>query len=199
MRQVTVKCQSDGQAAVIAWCMEHSPNKDGIYQQDVPEKQGFFVHNTKSGQTYPVAKTGSDYTDFLYWTFSGRPPGVGESDSEDFEEPRWRSAAFAAVWGRMPKAQVAFKGRRAVTSTTTVDGIYITAVGPSSTPGITTVAETGLPASSIDSLCTSSSFIPITALGIERDGLRNGWLAFAASMANETDSCAGVYVTRTVK
>ena len=102
----------------------------------------------------------------------------------------------------MPKAQVAFKGRRAVTSTTTVDGIYITAVGPLSTPGISTVAETGWDATKIDPSCTATAVIPITALGIERDGLRNGWLAFAASMANEEAkeaSCAGVYVTRTVK
>lgn len=200
MRNVTVTCPQDGQAALIQYCKDHAETPQWTTTVQVPSKQGFFVHNAQTGQTYPVAKTGSVYTDFVYWTFSGRPPGVGdESDSEDFEEPRWRSAAFAAVWGQMPKAQVAFKGRRAVTSTTTVDGIYITAVRPSSTPGISTVAETGWDASRIDPSCTAASVIPITALGIERDGLRNGWLAFAASMANEDASCAGVYVTRTVK
>lgn len=198
MRKVTVVCPEDGQAAVIAWCMEKSPNGDGIYQQDVPEKQGFFVHNAQTGQTYPVAKTGSVYTDFLYWTFSGRPPGVGESDadSEDFEEPRWRSAAFAAVSGSMPRAQVAFKGRKA--DSPTIDGIYFTVVGPSLTPVIRTVAETG-PSSDGGVIDDNAAGMPITALGIERDGLRNGWLAFSASMANSLNSWAGVYVTRTVK
>jgi hypothetical protein len=195
MRNVTVTCPQDGQAAVIQYCKDHAETPQWTYTVKVPNKQGFFVHNAQTGKTYVVAKTGADYTDFVYWTYSGRPPGVGDSDSEDFEPPRWRSAAFAAVSGKTPNAQVAFKGRSAGGA----DGIYITAVGPSSTPGITTVAETGWDATKIDPLCTASPGILITALGIERDGLRNGWLAFAASMANETDSCAGVYVTRTVK
>jgi hypothetical protein len=41
--------------------------------------------------------------------------------------------------------------------------------------------------------------IPVTAIGIERDGLRNGWLAIAASMANADSSWAGVYLTRTAR
>jgi len=196
MRKVTVVCPTHGQAAVIAWCMEKSPKGDGIYQQDVPEEQGFFVHNARTGKTYIVAKTGGVYADFLYWTFSGRPPGVGDSDSEDFEEPRWRSAAFAAVSGNTPRAQVAFKGRK--TGSPTIDGIYITLVGPSLTPEIRTVAETG-PSSGGGMIDDYAAGMPITALAIERDGLRNGWLAFSASMGSEVASWAGVYVTRTLK
>ena len=196
MRKVTVVCPQDGQADVIAWCMEKSPRGDGVYEQDVPEKQGFFVHNAQTGRTYAVAKTGDVYSDFLYWTFSGRPPGVGDSDSEDFEEPRWRSAAFAGVSGLMPRAQVAFKGRKA--GSPTIDGIYLTVVGPALTPEIRTVAETG-PTSDGGMIDDRAAGMQITALGIERDGLRNGWLAFSASMANALNSWAGVYVTRTVK
>ena len=39
----------------------------------------------------------------------------------------------------------------------------------------------------------------VTSVGIERDGLRNGWLAVAASMGDEENSWAGVYLTRTGK
>jgi hypothetical protein len=39
----------------------------------------------------------------------------------------------------------------------------------------------------------------VTAIGIERDGLRNGWMAISASMldAASGESWAGVYVART--
>lgn len=196
-QEVSLQCPEHGQAAVVAFCKEKYPTGHTVR---IPKRQGFFVHNAKTGQTYPVAKTGDVYSDFLYWTFSGRPPGVGESesDSEDFEEPRWRSAAFAAVSGSMPRAQVAFKGRRA--GSPTVDGIYLTVVGPSLTPVIRTVAETG-PSSDGGMIDDYAAGMQITALGIERDGLRNGWLAFSASMAvpGTEAGWAGVYVTRTVK
>lgn len=38
--------------------------------------------------------------------------------------------------------------------------------------------------------------LPITALAIERDGFRDGWLAISLSMANEEASWAGVYLTK---
>jgi hypothetical protein len=43
--------------------------------------------------------------------------------------------------------------------------------------------------------------VRVTSVGIERDGLRNRWLAVAASMldAVTSESWAGVYVTRTGK
>jgi hypothetical protein len=190
---VTLQCPEHGQAAVIEFCKQQHPNG---YPVQIPKQQGFFVHNAQTGQTYAVAKTGNVYSDFLYWTFSGRPPGVGESEAEDFEEPRWRSAAFAAVSGSTPRAQVAFKGRKV--GSPAIDGIYITMVGPAVTPVIRTVAETG-PSSDGGMIDPSAAAMPITTLGIERDGLRNGWLAFSASMANSLNSWAGVYVTRTVK
>ncbi len=37
--------------------------------------------------------------------------------------------------------------------------------------------------------------LPVTALGIERDGFRNGWLAISSSMTNGETSMAGIYVT----
>ena len=196
MRPVEVKCPADGQKDVVAYCQANAPGPNFSYMQQVPVKQGFFVHDSLLSRTYTVVKTGDVYSDFLYWTFSGRPPGVGDSDSEDFEPPRWRSAAFAASWGGLVRAQVAFKGRKV--GTPIVDGIYMTVVGPTGTPVIKTVAETGAITNG-GMIDPRAEGIPITALGIERDGLRNGWLAFAASMANELTSWAGVYVTRTLK
>lgn len=189
-RSIILKCPKDGQKDVTAFCNLSHPNG---YEVAIPINQGFFVHDAQTRKTYPAVKTGGEYLDFQYWVFSGRPPGVGhsDSDSEDFEEPRWRSAAFAATHGQGGKAQVAFKGR----TQTMIDGIYLTQV-PSSPSVIRTVVETGMAGDMIDPMAAG---MPVIALGIERDGLRNGWLAIAASMANENTGWAGVYVTRTVK
>ena len=112
-------------------------------------------------------------------------------ESEDFEEPRWRSAAFVTAFGPLGKPQVAFKGRKV--GDTVTDGIYLTAATTPAT-AIRTVVETGMDGSVIDPRAVG---VPITTVGIERDGLRNGWLAIAASMANDLTNWAGVYLTRT--
>lgn len=197
-RTVTLYCPTDGQQAVIAYCNAQYPNG---YSVQIPVHQGFFVHDLKTGSTFPVAKTGTDYLDFMYWTFSGRPPGVGDSESEDFEPPRWRASAFASGFADKPHAgQVAFKARR--TGATAVDGIYLANVsttGKTPTSTITTVVETGMPGQSVDPAAPAGS--QVITLGIERDGLRNGWLAIAAGMLDATTSegWAGVYVARTHK
>ena len=69
---VTLKCAEDGQKEVIAFCVAKYP--EGL-PMAVPTNQGFFVYDALSRVTYAVAKTGAVYKDFLYWTFSGRPPG----------------------------------------------------------------------------------------------------------------------------
>jgi hypothetical protein len=189
-RDVTLNCPSDGQSAVIAFCKEKYPSG---YTVQVPTNQGFFVHDTETRKTHAVVKTGTEYLDFLYWTFSGRPPGVGDSDSEDFEDPRWRSASFVATYKMRDDAQVAFKGRKLSLN----DGIYLTSTPtPATKRVIRTLVETGMDGSTID---PQASGIPIISVGLERDGLRNGWLAIAASMANASTGWAGVYVARTVK
>jgi hypothetical protein len=189
-REVTLYCPKDGQKDVIEFCNLKYPSG---HQVAIPVNQGFFVHDAQTHRTYPAVKTGSEYLDFQYWVYSGRPPGVGhsDSDSEDFEEPRWRSSAFASTHGQGGKAQVAFKGRKQ----TMVDGIYLTQV-PSSPSVIRTLVETGMDGAMLD---PSAAGMPVMTVGIERDGLRNGWLAIAASMANAETGWAGVYVTRTGK
>lgn len=185
---ITLNCPKDGQKEVIDFCVSKYPT--GL-PMAVATNQGFFVHDALFRITYAVAKTGAVYKDFLYWTFSGRPPGVGDSDSEDFEEPRWRSAAFVSAFGPLGKPQVAFKGRKV--GDTVTDGIYLTAATTPAT-AIRTVVETGMDGSVLD---PAAAGVPVTTVGLERDGLRNGWLAIAASMANEAKNWAGVYLTRT--
>jgi hypothetical protein len=83
---------------------------------------------------------------------------------------------------------VAFKGRKQ----TMIDGIYLTQV-PSSPPVIRTVAETGMDGAMLDPMAAG---VPVIAVGIERDGLRNGRLAIAARCERRP---VMAYVTRTVK
>jgi hypothetical protein len=194
VRQVTLYCPVEGQ--LIAYCNTLYPNGR---LTEIPVNQGFFVHDLKTQATYPVVKTGSEYLDFLYWVFSGRAPDVGggeaEGDGEDFHPPRWRSAAFIASYGEKKAAQVAFKGRKQ--SIPPIDGIYLTEVPASGTPVIGTVVQTGSRAQGIDPMAPYGA--KVTTVGIEREGLRAGWLALAVGMLDPvtSESWAGVYVTRT--
>lgn len=192
-RSITLICPEDGQADLIAYCKDTYP--DG-YVVQIPVNQGFFVHDTQTHQTHAAVKTGTTYLDFLYWVFSGRPPGVGEPDADDPEPPRWRSAAFIASHrkGQEGSAQVAFKGRG--TGTPAVDGIYLT-VSPSAKPKVVTLVDSLTPATALDSAAPAGAMV--TTVGIERDGLRNGWLAISASMLDAItgEAWAGIYVTRT--
>ena len=187
-RSVTLACPQDGQVAVVEFCNATYPTG---YAVEIPVNQGFFVHDAQTRKTYPVVKTGLEYLDFLYWTFSGRPPGVGESDAEDFEAPRWRSAAFVATHSLPSKPQVAFKARKH----SLIDGIYFT-LPAAQTPVVTKVIETGMDGSTLDA---QAAGIPVISVGLERDGLRNGWMAITASMANAETGWAGVYLTRTAR
>jgi hypothetical protein len=193
-RAVTLSCPVDGQKDVIAYCNTQYPA--GFVVQ-VPVKQGFFLHDLKSARTYPVVKTGAQFDDFLYWTFSGRPPGVGDAEAEDFEPPRWRSAAFSATYGDSKNVLYAFKARNAGSG---INGIYLSrmardkALGMSS--AISPVVEAGMRAQSIDPQAPYGALV--TAIGIERDGLRDKWFAVAVSMLDPvtSESWAGVYLTQ---
>ena len=76
-----------------------------------------------------------------------------------------------------------------------IDGIYLTVAGEQ--PAVVrTVVDTQTGGAQLDPLAPGGS--RIVALGIERDGLRNGWLTLNASMLDETtgEAWAGVYLTR---
>jgi hypothetical protein len=195
-RTVTLTCPADGQAAVIATCLAQHPG--GVTTVEVPAAQGFLVHDTTLGSTHVLAKTGTAFADFVYWTFSGRPPGVGESEAEDGEPPRWRSSAFVAVDGQGSSVQAVFKARQDATgSAAATDGLHqVTVSAQGAVPETVVLVKTGDAAQSVDPAAPAGA--SITALGLERDGLRGGWLAIAASMLDPvtSEAWAGVYARR---
>ena len=105
-RTVTLTCGSEGNAAVIAACIAQSDGGSGTTTREVPPHPGIFVKDVVTGELTLVAETGDAYQDFLFWTFSGRPPGTDGGEEEDEgEPPRWRASAFIA----QDAGRVAFK------------------------------------------------------------------------------------------
>ena len=193
----TLFCPVDGQAAVIAACLEQYP---AGYAVNIPANQGIFVVDATSGDIYTVAKSGQNgITDFLYWVFSGAPPGVGgeimgldpDVDASS-EPPRWRSSAFSALSGGSGKVfQTVFKANRGG-----VDGLYLRKDALTFSP-LVTVAQILGSGTAIDPEAPANSII--TAVGIERDGFREGRIAITASMVYEDPltsiGWAGIYLT----
>jgi hypothetical protein len=187
-----LNCPVDGNAEIVAYCAANYPSG---YLATIPVHQGIFVVDAQSGKIYPVAKTLADgYVDFLYWVFSGRPPGTGGGDEPSLEPPRWRSSAFTALYG-VPgsEVQTAFKAAR-----TGYDGIYVRQ-GRGLTRTLLTMVETlNTMGTSVDPMAPANSVV--TAIGIERDGFRNGNLTAAVSMLFADPvtplGWAGIYVRK---
>ena len=180
---VTLFCPTEGNQDRIAFCNEQFPN--GFLAQ-VPVHQGIFVYDSLRHKLYPIAKTGDQFDDFLYWNFSGMVPGGMESDGEP---AKWRSSAFAAVTGSMFSFRLVFKAQKDA-----VDGLYL-ARGPAATTTVK-LLDTTASGQSVDPAAPAGS--TITSLGLERDGFRNGWLTITASMQNDATgaSWGGIYVAR---
>jgi hypothetical protein len=177
-RSITLNCPTEGNQALLSYCNSQYPNG---FTAEVPENQGIFITNVNTLKTRLIAQTGEKFSDFLFWNFSGRAPGNGEGDEEgDLELARWRSTNFVAVDG----SNLVFKALHE-----SIQGIY--ASFGEGVP-IETVVETGMLGQVLD---PEASGLPITSLGIERDGFRNGQLVINAAMANEESSWAGVYST----
>lgn len=202
-KEVKLYCPEEGNQARIEYCKA----KYQGYIAKVPVHQGIFVYDTVAKKAFRVAKTGSgadDFADFLYWNFSGKAPGVGEGEEgDDGELARWRSAAFSAVSGSGDKFQVAFKARQGNLTNQIyvdiVDGIYL-AKGPRAAV-IQALLQTGWDGTVLDpeAVDDSSQALPVTELGIERDGFRKRNLVINASMGSEETGWAGVYLTRVPK
>jgi hypothetical protein len=195
MKTIWLDCPTDGNADLLAYCRDFVGDN---FPVTVPVNQGIFVHDTRTGLTQQMARTGNGLDDFLFWTFSGRPPGVGESDDTDGELPRWRASSFVAVSGGPGNAvTVAFKSRSGSIEpmehsyVNPVDGIYL-ADGTS----ITALLDTTMSGQGLDPAAPAGS--TISALSIEREGLRGRWLAVSATMLNATttESLAGIYATK---
>jgi len=217
-KTLILQCREDGNADRREFCKSEYP--DG-YTTTVPVHQGIFVVDTRLPPTNPgrirvVAKSPTDFDDFVYWNFSGLVPGTGESD-EDGEPARWRSASFVAVSGlvdgRLSDAtfHAALKARTGEVDDDTgayvdpVDGIYLRQ-GPGASP-IVAVVETGMDGTLIDPEAVyvdeenggSEMVLPVTEMGIERDGFRGNSLAINVSMGTEEAGWAGVYLTEVLQ
>lgn len=201
-KALILQCSAEGNKDRAAYCQQQYPKG---FKTAVPVNQGIFVYDTGTGSTSVVAKAPGDFDDFVYWNFSGLVPGTGQSD-EDGEPARWRSATFVAVSGLVDGQAMdatfhaVFKATRGKlvhgAYVNPVDGIYLRKGPVPST--IATVAETGMDGTLIDPLAVdplTGTHLPVTALGVERDGFRGNLLAINVSMANEDAGWAGIYLT----
>jgi hypothetical protein len=201
-KTVRLFCPEDGNRDIIAYCNGVDPNsifdvESGRWYQDkqVNVDQGIFIYDMYADYAYLVAQTKSDFDDFLFWGYSGRPPGVGTlNEEEDGEEPpRWRSAAFIAA----SDGVVVFKARTGDQSPTgeyisPIDGIYMkNAIARSP---IQVLVETGMNSDVLDP-SIPGGVLPIIGVGIERDGFRGNKLAITASMADSENGWGGIYFT----
>lgn len=206
-RQIVLTCPSDGNAGLIAYCLQEFPEG---FATEVPVEQGIFVHDSLLKQTYAVSKAnrpdgGTEFVDYLYWNFSGRVPGTGGHGGEgdeggvthegDEEFARWRSSAFVAASGSGgATVRVAFTGRSlesGVDGDAAVDSIMLWR-GPGRGE-VTTMASTGGSGAAIDPDAPGDPVV--TAVGLEREGLRGRHFAIAVSMEdpNSKEAWAGVY------
>lgn len=213
-RTVRLYCPTEGNKDRMAYCnrnlicyengiptgaVEKDPysvcDATSCYQEKhVPVRQGIFLYDTEAQTPWVVAKTGDAFEDFVYWNYSGKSPctgkmGHGQEGAEDDGEPaRWRSSSFVAVSG----GSTAFKA-----SAGEVSGIYLNICSNPAKCSIFTVLDTTMDGQYLDPEAEGST---ITELGLEREGLRDGWLAVNARMGieggNEEEGMAGVYVTR---
>jgi len=173
------------------------------YQEKaIPVNQGIFVHDSRSRRTRLVARTGAGLDDMLYWNYSGAPPGAGHGEGEP---PRWRSAAFLAVSGRNDGSyRAAFLARTGNLNAQNVyddpvDGLYLRK-GPGNAE-VATLLRTGMDGTILDgdALDPEGYVLPVTSLGLERDGFRGGWLAITVGMGveeSEEAGWAGIYAVR---
>lgn len=186
---VTLHCPSEGNAARTAYCLEQCPEPDGCSRIE-PENQGIFVYDLRRGVVSPVARTGSDFDDFLFWNFTGQVPGV--AGEENGEPARWRSSTYLAVSGTGNRAQAAFQAQRPGGTV----GIYL----GDGRGDDQAVIDTGADGRQVDPDAPPGS--SVVAVGIERDGFRNRQLVVTASMAvpsthsSEAVGWAGIYLTR---
>ena len=200
MKTLVLQCPQEGNAERIAYCHEQFP--DGASVQ-VPVQQGIFVVDIESRVIQAIAKSPANFDDFLYWNFSGHVPGSAEE--EDGEPARWRSAAFVAVSGAMhgkgnPTFMTAFQARTGDVQdgayVDPVDGIYFVR-RPGNSPMLS-VAETGMAGTRLDVRAVDADTgapLPITELGIERDGFRGNYLVIDARMGAEETGWGGIYFT----
>ena len=189
------------------------PRYPVCYQEkQVPLNQGIFALDTVTGRLVTIATAGPDdpYDDFLYWNYSGAPPGVGHGEGHA-EPPRFRSSAFLSVSARAGATfRLAYLGRTGDLGESThawvdpSDGIYLAEAKGVSALETMTLVETGMDGSLIDPEATwdhdgdpgtAPVGLPVVTLGLEREALRGSWVVISSKMGNDEEGWAGVYAT----
>jgi hypothetical protein len=189
-------CPVDGNADLIAYCRDFVGDN---FPVEIPVNQGIFVADTQTGTITKVARTGETFSDFLFWNFSGKPPGVGgsEEESDEGEAPRWRSSAFVSVSRDLSGTFLAaFKARQGQLDPVEnsyidpVDGLYV-----GNSAEVIALLDTTQNGQLLDPAAPVGS--KISALAIERESFRGTWLAVTATMLEpvSSESLAGIYFT----
>ena len=199
-KTVRLYCPTEGNKLRQAFCRSEESGStfdlaagDWYQERQVPINQGIFVHDAVTGQNRMVARTNRDFDDFVFWNFSGRVEGMEEGD--DGEPARWRSAAFVAVSGDSAafKARIGTIDRVKHVYLAPTDGIYLQR---GNRAPLEIVAETTMDGEKLD---REAQGLPITELGLERDGFRGSKLVVNARMGveegEEGESWAGIYLT----
>ncbi len=201
MKTVRLYCAVDGNRDLLDYCngvdplSVFDPDSGRWFQErEVPQKQGVFVYDMFTNTTYVISNSQKNFNDFVFWGYSGKPPGVGTD--ENSEPPRWRSAAFMTVFD----GHVAFKARTGERNDKNeyinpIDGLYLADAYLRHPQMI--LAETGMDGNLLDSELPQGA-MSITGIGIERDGFRGNIIAITATMANAEESWGGVYLGRIV-
>ena len=155
-----------------------------------------------------------DGQNFIFWNYSGKPPGAGPSDNqghdthghrrteestetEAAEPPRWRSSSTVALW---KSDRIAYKVKDG-----DVIGIYHWTGGEVNSN--TTIVETGEACTLVDDQSPSETLIESVAM--ERDSYRGGNLVVSVACAEpvvsdgvdveeeeeEIEGWGGIYLT----
>lgn len=227
-----IACSEEGNADRRDYCMQLSidgeqggigESSDGAYYflKEIPENQGIFVTDILTGRTQLVASTTSIeevYESFIFFNFSGRPPGVGEGgtsegDEGDLELARWRESSFMAVDGSdvafkaadlipVDLSSLGFSGLDEFNGNVYIEsgqGLYYKDLDSLTLP--IAIAKSGDDGGILD---PAAAGLPIVGVALERDSLRSGKFAFSASMAAPemsvknslaVDTWAGIYST----
>ena len=231
VKNLVLQCPNDGNQERVAYCK--SLYGDGVtpgtkgngFQTTVPVHQGIFVYDTVTHSMWAAATSPENFSDFVYWNFSGKVPapqdvsgeGGGSGGELDGEPARWRSGSFVAVSGLVDgklsnaNVHVAFKARTgevvngAYNSPT--DGIYLR-TGPDGPVRFTTLVATGMDGTLFDPAATYIPVdenknpigpavpLPVTTMGIERDGFRGDMIVINIGMGIEAAGWGGIYMTQ---
>jgi len=203
VKTLNLVCPAEGNALRRAFCQALCRDHPEQCTRTVPVSQGIFVHDAYTGRTHAVAKTPRDFSDFVFWNFSAVSRALKEGD--DGEPARWRSTAFVAVSGLVDGTlgdavfHAAFKARTGAVVAgiyvEPVDGIYLRR-GPGRAP-LLTVVQTGMDATLLDreALDELGNSLPVTEMGVERDGFRGSSLVINVRMGSEETGWAGIYLT----